>query len=135
MPEEVCRCYYVAFIGLPNLCQRNNVSYVLRPETQTLAGRVRAVRADIYIIVVKDGVPVNAVRVFAEGNERPMLFLRACHIQMSVLCLLQERNQFLQAIDFLGCRDDMMSMCSDSCRLICFSLEDTKCPLLRTEFR
>jgi hypothetical protein len=135
VPEEVCRCYYITFTGAPNLCQRNNVRYVLRPETQTLAGGLRAVRADVYIIVAKGSVFVNVVRVFAEGDEAAMFFLRTCHIHMPVLCLLQDGNQFFQAIDFLECRYEMMSMCSDSRRLICFSLEDTKCPQKRTESR
>lgn len=114
MPEEVCCCYYIAFTWVSNLFQRNNVSYVLRPETQALAGGLRAVRADIYIIIAKDDVPVNFVGVFAEGDEGPMPFPRTCRIHMPVLCFLQDGNQFLQAIDFLGCRDEMMSMSSDS---------------------
>ena len=117
MPEEVCGCYYVAFTGVPNLFQRNNVSYVLRPETQTLAGRLRAARADVYIIVAKDDMPVNFVRVFAEGDEAAMLFPRTCRVHVVVLCLLQDGNQFLQAINFLRCRREMMSRCSDSRRL------------------
>jgi hypothetical protein len=104
MPEEVCCRYYIAFTEAPNLFQRNNVSYVLRPETQTLAGGVRAVRADIYIVVTEDDVRVNFVGVFAEGDEAPMLLPRTCRIHMPVLCFLQDGNQFLQAIDFLGCR-------------------------------
>lgn len=120
MPEEVCCRYYIAFIEAPNLFQRNNVSYVLRPETQTLEGGLRAVRADIYIVVAKDDVPMNFVGVFAEGDEAPMSFPRTRRIYMPVLCLFQDGDQFLQAIDFLRCRDKMMSMCSDSRRLLFF---------------
>jgi len=83
------RRHHVALIGLSDLFQGDNISYIFRPVAQALAWRgFSAIRMGVCIVIVNDKLVTNLQRVFAEANETPVLLLGSCRIYMGILCLL-----------------------------------------------
>jgi hypothetical protein len=76
VPEQVGCRDYKAFAGLPEPFQSDNVGYVSRLEAQTFARVFSAVRADVYVIIVKDRLVANPQGIFAEADETSMLLPR-----------------------------------------------------------
>jgi hypothetical protein len=80
---------YIAFAGLPEPFQSDDVGYVFRPEAQTFARKFSTmIVADAYIVIMEDKLVTNRQGIFAEANKTTMLLPRSRCIHTAVIGLL-----------------------------------------------
>jgi hypothetical protein len=94
VPKQVGCRDYIAFAGLPEPFQSDDVGYVFRPEAQTFARVfITMIVANVYIVIVKDKLVTNRQGIFAEADKTTMLLPRSRRIHMVVIGLLQNGYQ------------------------------------------
>jgi hypothetical protein len=77
---------YIAFAGLPEPFQSDDVGYVFRPEAQPFVRESSTmIVANVYIVIVKDKLVMNRQRIFAEADKTTMLLPRSRCIHMAVI--------------------------------------------------
>ena len=80
---------YIAFAGLPEPFQSDDVGYVFRPEAQTFAREFSVmIVTNVYIVIVKDKLIANRQEILAKADKTTMLLPRSRRIHMVVIGLL-----------------------------------------------
>jgi len=100
MPEEMGSPHYCAlvFTVAPKRYQRADI---FRMEASPSAHCFVSVRPNVFVVILHYFVSDHGVHVFLERDETPVFFSIPCCILMCVTCILEDRKQIIQAIDFL----------------------------------
>lgn len=100
MPEEVGSRHYCAIVCVvaPKGYQRADI---FRMEASPSADCFVSVGPNIFIVILHYFVSGHGVHVFLERDETSVFFSIPCCIVMCVTCILEDRKQNIQAIDFL----------------------------------
>ena len=100
MPEEVGSRHYCALVFVvPS--KRYQRADVFRMEASSSAGCFVSVGPNVFVVILHYFVSDHGVHVFLERDETSVFFSIPCCILMCVTCILDDRKQIIQTIDFL----------------------------------
>ena len=89
MPKQVGCRNYIAFAGLPEFLQSDDVGNVFRSEAQTFARDFGiVVSANVYIVIVNGKLVTNRQGIFPKADETTVFLPRPRCIHVAVIGLL-----------------------------------------------